>query len=107
MVGCRVSSSAIQEHNIIQREDSGHCNAMGVLVEDLEWSVDCQAARRAPISLEGAEWPGGAESRGKRRAAIRMSISGGRRGVIGTPTSQEGTEKRKAPSHHHAVLDNP
>ena len=47
---------------IIQREDSGRCYALGGLIEDLEWSADCQAARRAPISLEGAEWSGGAES---------------------------------------------
>ena len=62
MVGCRVPSSAIREHNMIQREDSGRCNAMGGLTEDLELSVDCQTAGRAQISLEGAEWPGGAES---------------------------------------------
>ena len=41
----------------------------------------------------------------------RMSISGGRREVIGTPTRQEGTNgqedtwKRRAPSRHHAALD--
>ena len=100
-MSCRIPSSAIQEHNIRQREDSSRCNVMGGLIEDIKRSV--QAARKALISLEGAEWPGGAESRGKRRAAIRMSISGGRRGVIGTPTRQEGTKKRKVPS---AVLDN-
>ena len=33
----------------------------GGLTEDLEWPVECQAARSATISLEGAEWPGGAE----------------------------------------------
>ena len=51
----------IQKH-IIQREESGRCNAMGGLIEELELSVDCQEARRATTSLEGAEWPGGAES---------------------------------------------
>ena len=56
MVGCRVPSSAIQERNLIQREDSDRCNAMGGLIEDLELKVDCEAARRAPISLGGAEW---------------------------------------------------
>ena len=34
----------------------------GGFLEDLELSVDCQTAGRAQISLEGAEWPGGAES---------------------------------------------
>ena len=62
MVGCLVPSLAILEHNIIQWEDSGRCNAMGRLIEDLELSVDCEAVRKAPISLDGAEWPGGAES---------------------------------------------
>ena len=44
---------------------------------------------------------------------IRMSISGGRREGLGRQpvrralNCQEGTGKRKATSHHHAVLDNP
>ena len=33
----------------------------GGLKEDFEWSAEYQAARRTPITLEGAEWPGGAE----------------------------------------------
>ena len=44
---------------------------------------------------------------------VALSISGGRREVIGTPTSQEGIEwtggywKSRAPSHDHAALDKP
>ena len=61
MVGCRVSSSTEQEHNIIQRTTHGHYNTMRGLIEDLQWPAECQAARSAPISLEETEWRRGAK----------------------------------------------
>ena len=62
-------SSAIQEHNIIQWEDSSRCNAMVILIEDLEWSVDCHAARRAQLvwrEPSGREAPTAEEDVGQR-----------------------------------------
>ena len=86
----------------------------GGLVEDFRVAIGVTS------SQEGADCFGWSRVAGSHRVLVRKT-SGSDKYVdfrsaprgIGTPTGQAGTElsaghrEKKAPTHHHAVLDNP